>query len=102
MKPLLIGEASNLPSGEVFGGRSGERLALLCGMTLERFLESFERVNLLDRWPGRSGGAKGHLFDREEARRSADRLDLRGRIAVLAGLRVASAFGLRRVAFHQR
>ncbi len=64
-------------------------------MSLEDFAEAFERVNLLRRWPGRSGGAKGHLFDLEAARKAAARLDVSGRTVVLAGKRVALAFGLR-------
>ncbi len=99
MKPLLVGEASNLPDGRAFGGRSGLRLASLCGLALEEFLDAVEAVNLLDRWPGRSGGEKGHLFPAAEARAAADRLDVVSRRVVLCGLRVAAAFGLRRPTF---
>jgi hypothetical protein len=98
-RPLLVGEASNLPSGEAFAGRSGRRLADLLGMTIAEFLVAFERVNLIPFWPGRSGGLKGHLFPTDVARLRATSLDVRGRRVVLAGLRVASAFGLKEVAF---
>lgn len=93
-RPLLVGEASNLPGGEVLRGASGRRLADLAGEDLDRFHELFECVNLLARWPGRSGGVKGHVFDPAAARRAAARLDLRGRTVVLLGKRVARAFGL--------
>ncbi len=99
MKPLLIGEACNLPCGTAFSGRSGLTLATLAGLTLDEFLDAFDRVNLLKRWPGRSGGAKGHLFPMKAATAAARRLDVEGRHVVLAGRRVASAFGLRRFDF---
>jgi hypothetical protein len=98
-KLLFVGEACNLPSGEAFAGRSGARLAVLLGLSLEQFLATCDRVNLLDGWPGRSGGAKGHLFDVGRARTAAGRLRLTERHVVLCGLRVASAFGLRRAVF---
>lgn len=96
---MIVGEASNLPSGEAFGGRSGRFLASLLGVGLPEFMATFDRVNLLSTWPGRSGGRKGHLFPLGEARRAALVMDLRGRHVVLAGRRVASAFGIGKAAF---
>lgn len=95
-RPLLVGEASNIPGGEPFGGRSGAVLAAMAGLTFDEFRRRFDRVNLLRRWPGREPGqAKGHKFPLAAARHAAARLDVRGRRVVLAGRRVALAFGLR-------
>lgn len=95
-KPLLVGEASNLPDrGEAFRGRSGRFLARLLGVDLAEFHWLFDCVNLLYRRQGkRSGARKGDLFDAAAAKRAARRLDVRGRVVVLAGKRVARAFGL--------
>lgn len=98
-RPLLIGEASNDPLGRPFRGRSGAFLASLLGLTVERFHEAFECVNLLSTWPGRLIGSKGHMFPFVEARTAAASMTLADRHVVLAGKRVASAFGLRRAKF---
>ena len=86
-----------MDGGRPFDGRPGRCLASLAGMGLEGFLASVEAVNLLPRWPGRQTGGKGHLFPMHEARIAAERMlpRLRGRAVVLAGRRVALAFGLR-------
>ncbi len=99
MQPLLVGEACNLASGVAFGGRAGSLLADCLGVKRCRLLEAFECVNLLARWPGRGLGSKGHLFPLDEAKAGAAVLDLRGRAVVLAGRRVASAFGRRDAEF---
>jgi hypothetical protein len=97
MKPLLIGEASTVRNGRAFDGRPGLFLAGLLGMTLAEFLDAFDTVNLLRTWPGRQRGSKGHLFPMDKAVRAAARLKgtLNGRPVVLAGKRVARAFGIR-------
>ena len=96
MKPLLVGQAPSRLSDplEPLSGASGRRLALLCGMGVGEFLDAFDRVNLLDRWPGRDG--KGDHFPLAAARLAASRMarSLRGRRVVLVGARVASAFSL--------
>src|SRR5687768_10455370 len=96
-RPLLIGEATSVSGGRPFDGRSGRMLAGLAGLSLEEFLDAVEAVNLLPRWPGRSSAPKGHAFPRHDAFVAARRIDLTGRTVVLAGKRVALAFGLREV-----
>lgn len=94
--PLLIGEASRVRDGRPFDGRAGRFLGSLVGLSLEDFLARIEAVNLLKRWPGRQA-VKGHLFPMDEAKRAVDRLDLERRDVILAGKRVAAAFGLKEV-----
>lgn len=102
MRPLLVGEASNLASGEAFAGRSGLRLAGLLRMSLGDFRDRFECVNLARRWPGREPGkAKGHVFAAAPAAHAARRLRVGGRVVVLAGRRVAAAFGVGGAAFFE-
>lgn len=93
-RPLLVGEADP-PCGVPMMGRSGRFLAGLVGMELGEFLRAFECVNLLPRDGPRAG--KGRRFgpaELAEASRRARSLRLRGRVVVLAGKRVAAAFGL--------
>lgn len=87
-------------------GRCGARLASLAGISLDEFLARTERVNLLDRYPGKSG--KGDAFPMDEARRAAARLMFRlmdGGIyapvqpVVLLGGNVAGAFHVNRDLF---
>ncbi len=94
-KLLLIGESVGPGGGAPFGGASGRRLASLCGVSHEDFLSMVDAVNLLNRWPGRQRGPKGHAFPVVDARAAATALDLAGRTVALAGKRVALAFGLR-------
>ena len=49
MKPLIIGQAPAAGSNprEPLSGNSGRRLAALCGIPHEAFLDAFERVELL-------------------------------------------------------
>ncbi len=97
-RPLIVGQAPSRRSDprEPLSGRSGERLAVLCGLGMPSFLARFERVNLLDEFPGKSG--KGDLLPREVARFAACNLtgQLRQRRTVLLGLGVARAFHLHR------
>lgn len=71
MKPLVIGQAPSSSSNPDWplSGRSGRRLAALCGVEEADFLEAFDRVNLIPTFPGKAG--KGDAFCIEEARRSA-------------------------------
>jgi len=98
MKPLIIGQAPgpNTDPAVPLGGRCGDRLAEICGLELDAFHLLFERVNLLNRFPGKA--AKGDLFPLDEARYLAGRLlingDLRDRTVVLLGENVARAFFL--------
>ncbi len=97
--PLVVGEAPNRggygstdrPEGwpcEIF---ATGRLATVGDIA------RFERVNLLDYWPGAAGA--GSAFPMGEARVSARRLlgaTEGDRELILVGTRVAQAFGLRR------
>lgn len=62
----------------------------------EELLEAVDAFNVLDRYPG-SEGPKGDAFPISWARRRARRLypRLRGRTVLLAGKRVATAFGIK-------
>jgi uracil-DNA glycosylase len=97
MRPLIIGEAparTGDPRRPLMG-RSGSRLAALCGLDLQDYARTFARANVLERWPGKLG--KGDAFDLPTARLRAALLRRRfvgGRLVVLLGLRTARAFGL--------
>lgn len=97
MKPLLIGQAPGPRSdpADPLAGRCGARLAGLCGIEQTRFLELFERVNLLDKFPGKAG--KGDRFDVNKARKKAIDLlllgTMRDRRVVMLGANVARTFG---------
>ena len=69
MRVLLIGQAPSRMSdpAEPLSGPCGGRLADLCGLSLPDFLARFDRVNLIDRFPGKA--AKGDLFPVDRARR---------------------------------
>jgi uracil-DNA glycosylase len=57
-RPIIVGQAPgpNTDPLEPLSGRSGARLAELCGITHPEFLARFDRRNLLPKFPGRSGG----------------------------------------------
>lgn len=102
MKPLIIGQAPSRSSdpSEPLSGRSGCRLADLCGLDVATFLATFERANLLDHYPGAK--LKGDEFvTTAEARTLAAgvRPRLRGRTVVVLGLVNAAGFGLTQPAF---
>lgn len=67
MRLLLVGEAPG-PSGtgDAVAGRAAAFLAPLAGLTVDEFLERFERTNLLTAWPGPAG--EGSAFPIEKAR----------------------------------
>lgn len=93
---LLIGQAPGPSSdpAEPLGGASGRRLALMCGLDLPSFLARFDRVNVLDEFPGKAG--RGDAFPAALARaRRGVILDLcQGREVVVLGLQAAQALGL--------
>ena len=97
MKPILIGQAPSARSRSrvAFDGPSGYRLARILGTP--SILPWFETANLLGRFPGKGARRKGDAFPMGRARAAARRLmpTLAGRLVVLAGSRVAAAFGLR-------
>lgn len=100
MKPLIVGQAPSRLSDprEPLSGRSGRRLAALCGMDLDGFLAAFERVNLIGSHPGKAAG-KGDAFPMARARRAAVVVSARfhGREVVLLGGNVAAAFSVARM-----
>lgn len=96
-RPLIIGQAPGRcrpgDPGEPLAGRSGGRLASLCGLPLPEFLARFERDNLLTEFPGKAG--KGDRFTSpREARRLAERFRpvVEGRRVVVLGFSTAAAF----------
>lgn len=104
MKVVIVGQAPSRTSDprEPLSGRSGARLAALCGITLTEFLDRFERRNLLGEFPGRREAVEGDYYvGVAEARRIADGLRpaLRGRSAVVLGAVNAAAFRITAPAF---
>lgn len=103
-KPLLIGQA---PSAETegrpaFDGRSGRFLASLLGLPLPELFRRLEATNLIGRFPGKAvRPGKGDLFPTEEAKEAAAKLDVTGREVLLAGKKVAAAFGLKKVGWFE-
>lgn len=97
MIPLLIGQAPGPRTDPdvPLSGRCGARLAELCGLSLDEFLASFRRVNLIERFPGKQ--SKGDRFPIDLARRGAIELLMTGVFTgakvVLLGDNVARAFG---------
>ncbi len=97
MKPLIIGEApsKNEPTPRPIEGRIGKRLAMYANMPLQRFLDHFDRVNLLA--IRQDTAEHGFTFDVKAARVEADKLQRefkRGQVVILLGGRVAEAFGV--------
>lgn len=99
VKTVLVGQAPSRTSepDRPLSGMSGKRLAGLLRMTEAELSASFCRINLVDEFPGKNG--KGDAFPAAEARTKALLLMKRyaGRrvTLVLAGKKVAGAFGLR-------
>jgi uracil-DNA glycosylase len=93
----IVGEAPSQSSDpkKPFHGASGARLAQLAGLGGVRDLERAARlVNVLQRWPGFGhAGEKGSKVPIAKAKRAAKKIELVG-VVVLAGRRVARAFGL--------
>lgn len=98
VKPLLVGEApsKNEATEAPLAGRVGRRLASLCGLSFEEYLDFFERVNLLH--VRQDTKEKGFEFDFVAATQAAHALWLSedafasGRTILLLGRRVARAF----------
>jgi len=94
-KLILIGQAPgrNGDPSRPLEGRNGRRLAKLAGIAEDEYLEITDRMNLLDRWPGKKG--KGDEWPVAEAEASANEMlpNLSGRRVLLVGRNVAKAFG---------
>ena len=104
-KPLLIGEAPGPGGGtcDPLGRKTARRLCEFAGWGPEGDGEDpyrdalsrrFELRNLLNRPMERVPGSKGCRFPLHEARRASESLDLRGRVVVALGKRVAGALGI--------
>src|SRR5215472_13855588 len=97
MKPLIIGEApsKNETTPRPIEGRIGRKLAKFSILTFEEFLETFDRVNLLE--VRQDTKEKGFQFNAAEASVNAMRMINNmfddGRVILLLGKRVAHAFG---------
>lgn len=104
MKPLIVGEApsKNEATERPIEGRVAKRLAKCAGLTLEEFLEHFDRVNLLH--VRQDTKDKGFLFNlpaaKVEAARMLTTFEPR-RVVILLGGRVAEAFGVHREYFNE-
>ncbi len=95
VKPLIVGEAPGRRGGEPIAGAVGRRLAAWSGLSFEDFARAFDRVNVLDAWPGSAG--KGSKFTLDVARSRAvavRRRFTRGRVVVMLGQRVPRAFNV--------
>lgn len=109
-RPLFVGQAPGrgLDGWPALTGAAGDRLGRLAGLPYPprsrpafAFMVATERVNLIERWPGRSPNG-GDAFPLDQARAGAlallSRLQAEGRLAgrhlVLVGRGVAQAFNL--------
>ena len=104
---LFIGQApaqKDEPSCPL-SGRTGSRLALHMDLNLEEFLATFDRANLLNRFPGHRVGA-GDAFPIQQATINAYKLMQNNppdnyRAIILLGKNVARAFNLQKPEFFQ-
>lgn len=106
MRLLLIGQAPGpntdprLPLFPLPRTSGGGRLCQLMGLRNSRYLALTERINLLNRYPGK--WQNGDVWPLREARIAAESMQplLAGRRVVLVGRNVADAFDIRSP-FHQ-
>lgn len=99
MRPLLVGQApgpntrADCPLYPVPSTSAGGRLAMLMGLDRHAYLSSFDRVNVLYDFPGKV--KKEDKFPMREARLAARCMTplFAGRVVVLIGRNVATAFG---------
>lgn len=96
MRTVIVGQAPSRTSdpAEPLSGRSGQRLAELCGITMPDFLERFERINLLVGWQGKNG--KGDRFEPGAApeRVAQALLYLRARNVIILGAINSTSLGV--------
>ena len=95
---LLIGQAPSRGGDPTrpLEGKIGEKIASLAGMEFAQYLARTDRMNVLDRWPGKNGG-KGDSFPMIAARCAAAGKSsmLAERVVMFVGKASAAAFGLR-------
>lgn len=94
-RALIVGQAPSASSdpAEPLSGMSGRRLASLCCLPFGEFLGAYDRVNLIDAFPGKL--SKGDAFPIGEARLGAALIRAQEpRRLVLLGSGVARAFGV--------
>lgn len=104
-RPLIIGQAPgrdtdpDFPMYPLPKNRAGHRLQVLLGMSRAEYLMAFDRVNLLNHFPG--ANPDGDKFPMTPAKLAAQSMRplLAGRIVLMVGRGVASAFGLEKQAF---
>jgi uracil-DNA glycosylase len=89
---LIIGQSPSPDTLTPFDGRSGARLADLCGLSHAAFLARFQRTNLIAHYPGRR--INGDNFPLAAAKCCALAMEpgLVGERVVIVGLQVARAF----------
>lgn len=105
-KTLLIGQApgpntdSARPLHPFPASSAGGRLCKFMGISAEEYLEIFDRVNLLQEFPGKEG--KEDKFPPRLARVAASAIlpFLVGRTVVFLGRNVATSFGYKTIDFH--
>lgn len=106
MKPLLIGQAPGpntdprLPLYPLPKTATGGRLASFMGLTTHQYLRTFDRVNVLQDFPGKC--KRDDKFPLREARIAAAAMTplIAGREVILVGRNVACAFGWTEIPFH--
>lgn len=99
MRPILIGQAPgpntdpSLPLYPHPSTSAGGRLAQFMGLGAEDYIDAFERLNLVQEYPGRR--KHDDKFPLYQARLRAGELRplMRGRTVILMGRKVASAWG---------
>lgn len=99
MKPLIIGQAPGpntdplRPLPPLPRTCAGGRLAELAGLTPKQYLQTFDRANLLQFFPGRSMCPDKFPKPAAEIAAGAMKPLLGGRRLILLGQKVADAFG---------
>ena len=95
-KIVLIGMAPSKTGdpNEPLSGRSGKKLATLFGLSEAHYKRGFERINLLNEWPGPSPNGKGDAVPKARLELAAQWIvkDLADRKVVFLGQAVADAF----------
>ena len=100
MRPLLIGQAPgprtdpDLPLFPLPVSSAGGRLCKFLGMSTTQYLRTFDRVNLLREFPGRTGTDDKFPITKARIAAQALRPLLAGREVLLMGRGVAQAFDL--------